>query len=153
MITKIQSADLSFQGLYQRFNPVNKTIGHANINKCTFMLNKFVYHPFENESAEFIKKQVKEHTFGRAFTLWEKDHGQQEGDYYSMNFVSEGNKISEENKNKYIAEGYSEELIGGVLDYDSFIETYNNECYGTMDVSDLDSADVIRIVQRERLVD
>ncbi|MCQ2754324.1 MAG: hypothetical protein MJ231_04655 [bacterium] len=141
-----QFQNLNFNGLYKLQNVITKESGKQYYNKVVQRSYNIVYHPFENESAEFIKEQIDKLIKGRTFTLWEKDHGHIEGLYYHVNNVSEGAKIRQEDTEKLIKAGYSKSPKG-MPSESVFYNMYNNESYATMDVLDLSKKRILEIVK------
>ncbi|MCQ2739938.1 MAG: hypothetical protein MJ237_06900 [bacterium] len=149
-VQSVQSSKCSFNGGYALKKSVSKETGVSYYNKVNYKLHEFVYHPFENETAEQIANAIKSNFRGRSFYLVEKEHGHRDGLYYQMNRVVLGSKIKPSDNLEKL--GLTEEPIAGILNDDAFYEVYNNNQYATMDVEDLDDKRVIEIATKGGLL-
>lgn len=139
---------MNFNGLYKKDNFIYETFGKANINKQVYKINDFTYHPYTDETPEMIDEEIKKTNKGWSFTLFEKDHGQREGDYYMLNKIKIGTPIERCEKEALLEENYTEQPNGIDLNRQSVLNSFNNYCYATMDFSEMDNAQIDRIYKR-----
>ena len=141
----INSCGVSFNGLYKYNGSIDKQTGVPHYNKKVYHVYNSTYHPYENETKEDIEKELAKTNFGRCFTLHEDYRN--EGLYYLMNRIKIGAPRKKADKAKHIKEGMTETSRGITLNDSEFYATFNNDQYGTTDVTKLSSERVDEITK------
>ncbi len=138
----------NFNGLWKFEGVLEKENGIYYKNKAMYTVHKFTYHPWEDESAEAIEKQIDKHFAGRSFSLWDNFDNHNKADLFQMNYIKTGAPIKKSEKKALLAKGYNESFSGGILDDNSFMMTYSNEAYSPFDIVKMRKEKVKQIVDK-----
>lgn len=141
----IKNNSTAFKGKFSLVETMRDVSGKRYFDKQVVLTKDYFYHPSANETQEQIDEKITKNTKGFRFSLIEKDHFHQDGQYYIIQriFPSE---ITDKQLDKKTGALYAEkELISKNALYD----TFSNYAYGVMDLRELDKF----FVQKLKTVD
>jgi len=141
----IKNNSTTFKGKFSLIDAKCDISGVRYFNKKVVVTKDYFYHPSADETQEQIDEKITKNTKGFRFSLIEKDHFHQDGQYYIVQriFPSE---ITDKQLDKKSGALYAEkELISENALYD----TFSNYAYGVMDLRELDKF----FVQKLKTVD
>lgn len=143
-------SQISFNGLWVPGRVLEKEKGMFYHGKTYYKLRENIYHPWKNETPEQIAQAVDKHFWGRSFSVMDTSIGdsQHKYDAYHMNYIRIGEPIEQTDAQKLIAQGYSEDFVGGISSDADFYASYNNASYAPFDIRKMSKESVIDFAQR-----
>lgn len=146
-ISASNSYNPNFNGVVEYKGLVQKVDGQTYKNKLVKKIYQFEYHPLKNENRKMIQEEISKIKKGFSFTLWEKDHGHQEGDYLLLNQVEMGKRLGKKKARKLTKEQKTTFELASASK-DRIYDIYDNAAYGVMDLKQLPPERVEQILNK-----